>query len=339
MKRFALFLFSVCLLIVALAAAVSTSSSDKPKPDGKTLIEAAEDKADIFALPSFGLKANLRIENLGKMLQGSYSLSWNGQDKWREEISVPGYTEIQVGGKDVVYRERNTDFLPVRIDQLHLALGFGTGGSPRSTFVRMGPTPNETVKKVHDRNERGLKLSCVEIEAAFLDRLKATRDVCVDQSTGTLVRQGSFVDGSPEPIGAKMFPRSLSYVEDGRPLVEIQITEIQASQPFQESTFEPPAGSISKPGCMNPVPAYILKQIPPKYPDQERASRTEGKVLMYALLGADGVPQQLRVVSGVSPRLNGASVNAVQQWRYAPPTCSGHAVEAETIVTITYKMS
>lgn len=328
----------VHLVILALFLPVLTVASDKPKQDGRTLIEEAEDKADIFALPFFEIKATIRLENFGKTIEGAYSFFWNGPGAWREEIALPGYSEIQVGGKGVVFLKRTTDFLPLRIDQLHATLGYGTGGSPRSTFVRMGPTPNETIRKTRDRDEKGRKLSCTEIEAV-LDGLKSPREVCVDTSTGTLIRRGMFLDGDPMPVGTKMFPRFLSYVEDGKPLIEVQITEFKTSEPAPRSTFEPPPGATSRSGCMNPSPPYLLKQLQPKYPDQERASRTEGKVSISAMIGNDGVPRQLRIVFGTTPGLNGASVDAAQQWRYSPATCDARPEDFETVITFMYKMS
>jgi TonB family protein len=326
------------LVILALFLCLSVGASDKPQQGGKTLIEEAEDKANIFALPSFEIKANIRLENIGKMLEGSYSFLWNGPEDWREEINLPGYSEIQVGGKGVVFLKRTTEFLPLRIDQLHSTLGYGTGGSIRSTFVNMEPAPNETVKKVQDRNEKGRKLSCVEMESV-VEGLKSPREVCVDASKGTLVRRVQFLDGDPMPVGTKMFPRFLSYVEDGKPLVEVQIIELNTSEPAPLSTFEPPQGATSRSGCMNPIPPYLLRQPQPKYPLQERAARTEGKVSISTLIGSDGMPRQLKIVSGATPGLNSASADGVQQWRYSPATCSGHPEDFETIINIVFKMS
>jgi hypothetical protein len=80
------------LLILALFLSVSTGASDKPKLDGKTLLQEGEDKADIFALPFFEIKATIRVENLGKTIEGSYSFLWNGPEAWREHrnTSTPG---------------------------------------------------------------------------------------------------------------------------------------------------------------------------------------------------------------------------------------------------------
>jgi len=87
------------LVVVSFSICSSFAiASDNPSQDGKDLIEKAADKMNIFALPYFEMKANVRIlDNQEKRLEGTYSLLWNGPDKWREEINFAGYTELQLG--------------------------------------------------------------------------------------------------------------------------------------------------------------------------------------------------------------------------------------------------
>jgi hypothetical protein len=340
--------FYLSLVILAPVLSISTGASDKPKQDGKSLIEEAEDKADIFALPTFQIKAKVRIENRGKMLEGSYQFLWNGPEQWREEITLPGYSEIQVGGKGVVFLKRTTDLLQIRIQQLHNALGYGTAVTSTSTFVHMGPLPNENIKKIHERRDGGVKLSCVELERD-LSGARSNREVCVDPSSGTLVRRAPYHEGNWTPIGAKTFPHYLSYVEGGKPLVEIQITEFTISSALPPSTFGSPEGSTSRPGCMNPNPGYLLKAPPFSYTEtfmlghgirgpEVAPVRSIDEVTIYALVGIDGVPQGLRVVSGENPELNRLYLENVQEKRFAPPTCNGHAVDFEQIFEVIIKV-
>jgi TonB family protein len=154
-----------------------------------------------------------------------------------------------------------------------------------------------------------------------------------------LVRQSPFVDKELRPFGTKLFPSFLSYVENGKPLVEVHVTEIRTTDPLPSSAFEPPPGSVSKPGCRNPTPGRLVKRVPPAYPPAERLSHVEGTVWIYALLGADGVLHNVRIVSGVDPGLNKASLDAVQQWHYEPYTCSGTPVDIETVLSVNYRLS
>jgi TonB family protein len=309
-------------------------ASDKAEQEGKELVKQAEAKVNIFALPSFEMKASVRIDNKGKPLEGSYQLLWNGPAQWREEISFPGYSEVQVAGKGVVSLKRSTDVIPLRIDQLHSALGYGAAPHP-SSFVHVEPGPGETIKKIHDRKINGSKVACVEI----VDQENHTREVCIDKPTGTLVRDRPFLDRETIAIAGKLFPRFLSYVEEGKSVAEIQVTELKTTEQLPSGIFEPPSGAVSKPGCMNPTSFRLVNRVMPKYPDAERQSHVEGKVAIYALIAKDGVPQQLRIVSGSTPGLNKASLDAVQLWRYEPAKCDDNPIDVETVLTVNYHLS
>jgi hypothetical protein len=133
----------VPLVLLTLTHSSILAASDKAKQDGKDLVEKAEAKANIFELPSFKMKANVRLVNKGHSLDGPYVLLWNGPEQWREEINLPDYIEVHVGGKGVVFSKRSTDFMPALIQQLHSALDYSR---------RITPGPNETVRKIQDRN-------------------------------------------------------------------------------------------------------------------------------------------------------------------------------------------
>ena len=223
--------------------------------------------------------------------------------------------------------------MPLRIYQLHTALGYGTVGISGS-MIPLAPRSDETIKKVKDRKVNGTKVECAEIE----DQDKRTREVCVDSSKGTLVRQGSFLDREMMPVGTKFFPRFLSYVEDGKPVAEIQVTELKPTEQFPSSAFAPPAGSLSRPGCMNPRPSRLVHKVQPLYPELERQRHVQGTIAIYALIGADGRPRDLQIVSGVTPGLNAASLEGVQQWFYKPATCNGTPIEVETVLTVNYSL-
>jgi TonB family protein len=315
----------VPLVLLILAHSSALAASDKAKQEGKDLVEQAEIKANIFELPSFELKAGVRIEDKGQLLDGSYMLLWDGPDRWREEIAFPGYSEVKVGGRGVVSLKRSTDFIPLPIEQLHRVLSYGR--------TDLAPGPKEAVKQVHDRNVNGVKIECAEITGQ-----RDPREVCVDGSTGALVRQLPFLDREVVPVGAKLFPRFLSYVINGKPLVEVEVIEIKTPEQFPSSAFEPPVGAVLKPGCMNPAHGSLVKKVNPLYPPGERQSRVQGTVAMDALLGTDGLLHDLRIVSGVSSGLNKASLDAVKQWRYDPYTCNGIPTEVETTVQVNFSL-
>ncbi len=91
-------------LVLILTFSTLLHASDAPgREEAVKKIEQAVSKTNIFELSSFRRKANVKVDSHGKPLNGSYQMLWNGPDQWREEISFPGYDEIQVGGKDTVW--------------------------------------------------------------------------------------------------------------------------------------------------------------------------------------------------------------------------------------------
>ena len=321
------------LLFLSFQSGVVTAS-DKPKPEGVDLIRKAEAKMNIFALPAFVMKADLVVDLRGKAVAGKYALLWGGPERWREEISFPDYTEVQVGSKGVVAVKRSGDLLPLRVEQIHTALGFGSGRLDPGSFFDAAPETDESANKVKERKVNGTKADCVEITGPD----GRSRHVCVDQATGVIVREHPFRDDVAMPIGDRMFPRGLKFVDERRTLVEIRVTEFETGVPLADSAFVVPAGAVSQPGCMNPTQSHKVHKVEPRYPESAKQEHISGDVSVYARIGTDGVPRQLRVVSGASGGLDEASVYAIRGWRYAPATCSGIPVEIETVLTIKYRL-
>ena len=135
-----------------------------------------------------------------------------------------------------------------------------------------------------------------------------------------------------------LFPRFLSYVEDGKALAEVQVTELKATERFPSTAFEPPFEAVPKPGCIDPSGSHLVKKVPPLYPEAEKRSHAQGTVVIYAVIAKDGIPGHLRIVSSATPGLDKASLDAVQQWRYEPATCNGIPVDVEFLVTVNFHL-
>jgi protein TonB len=77
--------------------------------------------------------------------------------------------------------------------------------------------------------------------------------------------------------------------------------------------------------------------IQPHYPAIGLATRTQGTVVVSALIGTDGRISSLRVLSG-PPMLVPAAVDAIRQARYRPWTLNGEPVEVETTVNVVFSL-
>jgi TonB family protein len=81
----------------------------------------------------------------------------------------------------------------------------------------------------------------------------------------------------------------------------------------------------------------LLQKVLPSYPEQAVKAGLQGPVVLQAWIGRDGTIHDLKLVRG-SLLLGQAAYRAVKQWRYQPYLINGRAVEAETFVTVDFRL-
>jgi TonB family protein len=85
--------------------------------------------------------------------------------------------------------------------------------------------------------------------------------------------------------------------------------------------------------------AKLIHKVQPVYPTSAKAARVQGKVLLETVISADGVPQEIRVISSPSDNLTQSALDAVRQWRYSPTLLNGQPVEVVTEVMVNYTLA
>jgi len=73
----------------------------------------------------------------------------------------------------------------------------------------------------------------------------------------------------------------------------------------------------------------------PAYPPLAQHMNVQGAVVLQALIGADGIIQNLRVMSGPAI-LSSAAQAAVRGWRFKPIVQNGQAVESKATITVNF---
>jgi periplasmic protein TonB len=81
--------------------------------------------------------------------------------------------------------------------------------------------------------------------------------------------------------------------------------------------------------------AKLIARIQPVYPVLAVQTRTQGNVILHAIISKEGDVSELEVVSG-HPLLVEAALGAVRQWRYRPTLLNGFPVEVETTITVSF---
>lgn len=105
---------------------------------------------------------------------------------------------------------------------------------------------------------------------------------------------------------------------------------------------EKSAASVTAPAADRqplPVAATRLPQtaMHATYPVLAQHMNVQGSVVLEAIVGADGIIQNLKVVSG-PPILASAAQQAVREWHFKPIIQNGQAVESKATITVNFSI-
>lgn len=80
-----------------------------------------------------------------------------------------------------------------------------------------------------------------------------------------------------------------------------------------------------------------ISQGRPVYPEEAKAARISGSVVLHVIINKQGVPAEMKVVRG--PReLQKSALDAVKQWRWQPYLLNGEPIEVETDITVAFSL-
>jgi protein TonB len=89
-----------------------------------------------------------------------------------------------------------------------------------------------------------------------------------------------------------------------------------------------PGGDVSYP--------ILVHRVEPDYPRAAIVARSQGVVVLDAIITASGDVEEVRVLKSANPLLDDAALRAVRQWTYRPATLDGRAVRVRLTVTVTF---
>ncbi|MGA9042463.1 MAG: TonB family protein [Terriglobales bacterium] len=170
-------------------------------------------------------------------------------------------------------------------------------------------------------------------------RVVPARSVTGAQNTAGLVMQAS-----PETQPEETQPGP---VQDPSLASQLPLPE-SLKTPALKHGADDPAANVSVTsrlvGVLQPVSLtqdladqMLLEKVLPSYPLEALQSRLQGPVVLEAWIGTDGAIRELKLVRG-SLLLGKAACDAVKRWRYKPYLLDGKAVEAQTFVTVDFRL-
>jgi TonB family protein len=84
-----------------------------------------------------------------------------------------------------------------------------------------------------------------------------------------------------------------------------------------------------------PIPVFTPD---PEYSDEARREKYQGTVVLWVVIGPDGVPQHMRVQRSLGMGLDEKAMEAVKTWRFKPAMRNGQPVPVEVSVEVSFRL-
>lgn len=108
--------------------------------------------------------------------------------------------------------------------------------------------------------------------------------------------------------------------------------------------FQPPDGSHQVSAAAQasvaarPSPPVLTYKREPKYSSEARKAGLQGTVLVSLVVGADGIPQNVKVLRGLGLGLDEKAVEAVQGWKFQPAKKAGEPIAVPAQVEVNFRL-
>ena len=81
-----------------------------------------------------------------------------------------------------------------------------------------------------------------------------------------------------------------------------------------------------------------IVHVDPVYPEQAKADRIEGMVIVETVIATNGTVMDVQVIRSAHRLLDAAAVDAVSQWEFTPTLLNGEPVELVMSVNVTFSL-
>lgn len=254
----------------------------------------------------------------GGAAAGAYPESADGLKKLVEDIFVA------VKAKDGAKASSYMSGLVIPEHGAWFAQTFGAAEGARLEAKYAELLPNEA-KHIRESFEYALKGKRTDVGVKVLGR-------------GEVAGLGrAMLDAMAQPVSVYMvdgtspnekFPTSIGdfvFVDGAFRYVDTQVwRELSTAPPMRIRM----GGNVAR--------ANLIHRVDPVFPDEAKAARLGGDVLVHIVVATDGTIKELDLVKG-DPVLAKSAMDAVKQWRYKPTLLNGKAVEVDSTVSVVFQ--
>jgi len=351
-------------------------TSAKMPGDAKDLMRLAAGTNGLSGpdLQPWHLKASYKIfdEQGNAKGQGTYEEFWANQTKFKQIIKSDSLTQTKFGTDHGMMGigDQVQPVLPWQLNAMRRDLTNPLPGA--SSF-----DTKDFVDQADDGDEGQTRCISASGPAQFTRKADGTTTYseerrvqgvfCFDREKPVLETrtEGTYKTKFSDPVTLRghYLPRNIEMTKNGQVVLSAHLDVVETIEPVNDADFTPPPDAIpvrdikivaikrESPGIDAAIPTnqgqvnisggvahgLLLSKVDPIYPAAAKAGRVQGTVILQAKIGKDGHVNDLHVVSGPA-LLQGAAMDAVNQWTYRPYLLNGNPVEVMTTVNVVFML-
>jgi protein TonB len=82
----------------------------------------------------------------------------------------------------------------------------------------------------------------------------------------------------------------------------------------------------------------VIQKVDPNYTEEAKEAGIQGKVLLKAVIGSDGIALDIVVAEGIDPALDQNAVDALRKWRFRPATRNSKPVATTAKNAVNFRL-
>jgi len=306
------------LLLVLELSCFAAAESERTRNQAIALGARAVEVSDLRqGKQRFHLHGKFTLfDTLPNAIEGTYDLLWESESAWREQITLPKYTEIRIGRGDRVWVQRPELAVASRLETVRRLLSI-------SKTFKIGP--NDRILKVTDSTFDGTRGRCFVRKVSYSDE----QTVCFDASSGALL--GTVTSWGTKRIysdfrtdGTKLVAHRILYYENRKLLVEISLEKVSFPTQPDIASFVPVGRVEEFETCQDQTAARIVDHDMPRLPQH-----IGGTVNIWLILDQNGRITRIVVEDAIPEAYRDTIVATISKWKFEPAKCGKKAVPME----------
>lgn len=140
------------------------------------------------------------------------------------------------------------------------------------------------------------------------------------------------------PRGDDAFVVDVNVDRHGRGLAKLEVSKHgeRVSSAIALLEVEPPAGYVRLRDLAKPP--RVVRRVYPFYPETARKNRVSGVVILDVKIDANGLVQDVAVMTEPGSGLGVEAMKAVRQWKFAPTIVDGKAVPIAFLQMVDFRL-